>query len=340
MLGVSGSCGTACHVPVRVVVEAGEDRVAEPEEGRAGDGRVVVADDALEVRAAGSDSPASRSSRPRSTRARAAGQASGPTERSAASRSGRERRSRRSVHPGDDTRRAMCGRMTQQRPTSELAEIFEAEDLADAPRRPIQRGADERRRGRGPARRSSRDHGLPLGPDPPLVRDTRTGNRMFNARAETLDRITGVPRSLSPAALPRPGRCVLRVAARGHGPPALRDRRTGRPADRARRALVGLEGRGHGRGHALVHDRHDRAERHDAPDPRPDAGHAPGRGLGSLAGSGAPGSRASSRACWCRRGRLARDVPGEPAVNDVRNDGPDLILPLAGVESPEAREEG
>ena len=29
------------------------------------------------------------------------------------------------VHLGDDTRRTMCGRFTQERPTSELAAIFD-----------------------------------------------------------------------------------------------------------------------------------------------------------------------------------------------------------------------
>jgi putative SOS response-associated peptidase YedK len=81
----------------------------------------------------------------------------------------------------------MCGRMAQQRPTSELAEIFGAEDLADepggrfnvAPTDPaavvVQR--DERR-----AITAFRWGLIPHWSESP-----KTGNRMFNARAESLD---------------------------------------------------------------------------------------------------------------------------------------------------------
>ena len=82
----------------------------------------------------------------------------------------------------------MCGRFAQQRPTSELAEIFGAEDLADldggrfnvAPTDPaavvVQR--DERR-----ALTAYRWGLIPHWSESP-----KTGNRMFNARAESLDR--------------------------------------------------------------------------------------------------------------------------------------------------------
>jgi putative SOS response-associated peptidase YedK len=81
----------------------------------------------------------------------------------------------------------MCGRMAQQRPTSELAEIFGAEDLADepggrfnvAPTDPaavvVQR--DERR-----AITAFRWGLIPHWSESP-----KTGNRMFNARAESID---------------------------------------------------------------------------------------------------------------------------------------------------------
>ncbi len=80
----------------------------------------------------------------------------------------------------------MCGRFTQERPTSDLAEIFAAEDLADDPGSRfnvaptdeavvvVQR--DERR-----AIKAYRWGLIPHWADGPKI-----GNRMFNARAETL----------------------------------------------------------------------------------------------------------------------------------------------------------
>lgn len=80
----------------------------------------------------------------------------------------------------------MCGRFTQERPTSELAEIFEAEDLIGAPGgrfniAPTDEAAvvvqrDERR-----AVKTYR-----WGLIPHWAEDPKVGNRMFNARAETL----------------------------------------------------------------------------------------------------------------------------------------------------------
>ena len=64
--------------------------------------------------------------------------------------------------------RPVCGRFTQERPASELAEIFGAEPLADDPGRALQRGPDRRGDGRRPARRAARHHRLSLGPDPAL----------------------------------------------------------------------------------------------------------------------------------------------------------------------------
>lgn len=80
----------------------------------------------------------------------------------------------------------MCGRFTQERPTSELADIFAAEDLADAPGgrfnvAPTDEVAvvverDDRR-----AIKAFR-----WGLIPHWAKDPKIGNRMFNARAETL----------------------------------------------------------------------------------------------------------------------------------------------------------
>jgi putative SOS response-associated peptidase YedK len=80
----------------------------------------------------------------------------------------------------------MCGRFTQQRPTSELARIFEAEDLARAPggRYNIAPTDDaavvvakEGRRAIVPYR---------WGLVPPWADDPRIATRTFNARAETV----------------------------------------------------------------------------------------------------------------------------------------------------------
>ena len=80
----------------------------------------------------------------------------------------------------------MCGRFTQERPTSELADIFAAEDLADTPGgrfnvAPTDEVAvvverDDRR-----AIKAYR-----WGLIPHWAKDPKIGNRMFNARAETI----------------------------------------------------------------------------------------------------------------------------------------------------------
>ncbi len=82
----------------------------------------------------------------------------------------------------------MCGRMTQQRPTSELAEIFDAEDRIDAPGgrfnlAPTDDAAVVVQREDARAIVPYRWGLIPHWSDSP-----NTGNRMFNARAETLDR--------------------------------------------------------------------------------------------------------------------------------------------------------
>ena len=82
----------------------------------------------------------------------------------------------------------MCGRMTQQRPTSELAEIFEAEDRIDAPGlrfnvAPTDDAAVVVQRDDHRAITAYRWGLIPHWSDTP-----KTGNRMFNARSETIDR--------------------------------------------------------------------------------------------------------------------------------------------------------
>ncbi len=82
----------------------------------------------------------------------------------------------------------MCGRMTQQRPTSELAEIFHAEDRIGAPGgrfnlAPTDDAAVVVQRDDNRAITAYRWGLIPHWSDTP-----KTGNRMFNARAETIDR--------------------------------------------------------------------------------------------------------------------------------------------------------
>jgi len=78
--------------------------------------------------------------------------------------------------------------MTQQRPTSELAEIFDAEDRVDAPGgrynvAPTDEAAVVVQRDDHRAVTAYRWGLIPHWSDTP-----KTGNRMFNARAETIDR--------------------------------------------------------------------------------------------------------------------------------------------------------
>jgi putative SOS response-associated peptidase YedK len=78
--------------------------------------------------------------------------------------------------------------MTQQRPTSELAEIFEAEDRIDAPGgrfnlAPTDDAAVVVQREEARAITAYRWGLIPHWSETP-----KTGNRMFNARAETIDR--------------------------------------------------------------------------------------------------------------------------------------------------------
>jgi putative SOS response-associated peptidase YedK len=82
----------------------------------------------------------------------------------------------------------MCGRFAQQRPTSELAEIFDAEDLAaDLGARfnvaPTDNAAVVVQRDDRRAVTAYRWGLIPHWSESP-----KTGNRMFNARAESLDR--------------------------------------------------------------------------------------------------------------------------------------------------------
>jgi putative SOS response-associated peptidase YedK len=82
----------------------------------------------------------------------------------------------------------MCGRFSQQRPTSELAEIFDAEDLVDAPGgqfnvAPTDDAAVVVQREETRAVTAYR-----FGLIPHWADSAKVGNRMINARAETMER--------------------------------------------------------------------------------------------------------------------------------------------------------
>ena len=222
----------------------------------------------------------------------------------------------------------MCGRFTQQRPTAELAELFEAEPLVDdpgghfnlAPTDPatvvVER--DDRR-----ALTTYRWGLLPhWSPDP------RAAARRINARAETVATSPVVRRLLPPAPLHRPGRRLLRMAARRHGPPAVLSSvgATGQPL-----ALAGLWSGWHDpltdavrRTFTIVTTTPNEpiAELHD----RMPVILEPadwGRWLAPRAPTSA-----SSTACSGRRPTTSLEiVPVGPLVNNVRNDGPELIRP-------------
>ncbi|MEW5992554.1 MAG: SOS response-associated peptidase [Chloroflexota bacterium] len=232
----------------------------------------------------------------------------------------------------------MCGRFTQERPTSELAEIFGAEDLA---------AADEVAGGRfnvAPTdaaavvvqredRRAIRAYRWGLVPH--WAESPRAGARMFNARAETL--------ATSPVfreALRRGRRLLVPVDSfyewRRDGKvrqPFRVVRADGRPL-----ALAGLWAGWHDpetdeilRSFTIVttgpnelmraiHDRMPVVVPEDAWDRWLDpAIPDPGELLGLLV----PAEDGSLQA-----------HPVSRAVNDVRNDGPGLILPLGELEVP------
>ena len=219
-------------------------------------------------------------------------------------------------------RRRMCGRFTQQRPTSEIARIFEAEDLADDPGghfnvAPTDEAAvvvqrDERR-----AVVRYRWGLVPSWAAP------RQASRAFNARAETLA-TSGLFRDAF-----RRRRCLVPVdgfyewrrAEDGKRQPAAHPR-PGGPAARAGRPLDGPPRRRDRRVDPLVHDRDDPAERVHGPDPRPDAGRRAARGLGDLARPDAARARRAARAPGAARRRAAVAYAVPPLVNNVRNDGP------------------
>ena len=156
--------------------------------------------------------------------------------------------------------------------------------------------------------------------------DPRMASRTFNARAGDPRHEPAVPRRLPPPPVPRPGGRLLRVAARRDAAPADADPRPRRAAARARGPVDGPAGPGDRRVAPDVHDRHDAPQRVHGPDPRPDAGRRPARRRGRRWLDPAPRDPGELRALLEPRDDVALDAyPVPPLVNNVRNNGPELI---------------
>jgi putative SOS response-associated peptidase YedK len=228
--------------------------------------------------------------------------------------------------------------MTQQRPTSELAEIFEAEDLVGAPGgrfnlAPTDEAAVVVQRDDRRAITAYRWGLIPHWSETPS-----TGNRMFNARAESLDRNPAFRYAFSKR------RCLIPADAfyewqkvgRVRQPYAV-VRRDGRPM-----ALAGLwagwkdEDTGEiirsftivtttaNEDVAPIHDRMPVVVPESAWDRWLDPTRTEGRALAELKGLLVPADEA-----WLETYPVSR------RVNDVRNDGPDLVEPLPEDELPD-----
>jgi putative SOS response-associated peptidase YedK len=232
----------------------------------------------------------------------------------------------------DDTRDAMCGRMTQQRPTSELAEIFEAEDRIDAPGgrfnlAPTDDAAVVVQREDHRAITAYRWGLIPHWSDTP-----KTGNRMFNARAETLDRNPAFRYAFSkrrclvpadayyewkragnlrqPYAIVRPDGRPIALAGLWAG---WKDEDTGEVIRSFTIVTAGANDM-----MAPIHDRMPVMIPEEAWERWLDPSRTAGEGLAELKGLLVPSADG-----WLEMYPVSR------RVNDVRNDGPDLVEPIS-----------
>ncbi|HUG31207.1 MAG TPA: SOS response-associated peptidase [Candidatus Limnocylindria bacterium] len=221
--------------------------------------------------------------------------------------------------------------MTQQRPTSELAEIFEADDRIEAPGArfnlaPTDEAAVVVQREGQRAITAYRWGLIPHWSDTP-----RTGNRMFNARAETIDRQPAFRYAFSKrrCLVPADAFYEWKRAGSVRQPYAI-VRPDGRPI-----ALAGLwagwkdEDTGEvirsftvvttpaNEMMAPVHDRMPVLILEDAWERWLDPGRTEGAGLAELKGLLVP-----------TEDGLLEMYPVSQRVNNVRNDGPDLIEPI------------
>jgi putative SOS response-associated peptidase YedK len=225
--------------------------------------------------------------------------------------------------------------MAQQRPSSELAEIFDAEDRIDAPGgrfnlAPTDEAAVVVQRGDHRALTAYRWGLIPHWSD-----SSKTGNRMFNARAETIDRQPAFRYAFSKR------RCLVPVdayyewqrAGSVRQPYAIL-RPDGRPI-----ALAGLWAgwKDEDTGEVIrsftivtttandmmapIHDRMPVTIPEDAWERWLDPGRVEGAALGELKGLLVPAPDGSLEM-----------YPVSRRVNDVRNDGPDLVEPISEAE--------
>jgi putative SOS response-associated peptidase YedK len=222
----------------------------------------------------------------------------------------------------------MCGRMTQQRPTSELAEIFDAEDRIEAPGgrfnlAPTDEAAVVVQREDARAIVPYRWGLIPHWSDSP-----NTGNRMFNARAETLDRNPAFRYAFAKrrCLIPADAYYEWKKIGKVRQPYAIA-RPDGRPI-----ALAGLWAgwKNPETGEVIrsfsvittsanemmspIHDRMPVMLPDDAWERWLDSGRLEGEALAELKGLLVP-----SGEDWLERFPVSR------RVNDVRNDGPDLV---------------
>ena len=227
----------------------------------------------------------------------------------------------------------MCGRFTQQRPASELAEIFAAEPLADelgarynvAPTDEASVVVQREDRRAVTAYR--------WGLVPHWATDAKGGSRMFNARAETI--------TASPAFREafRRRRCIVPVDSfyewkrEGTVRQPYRVVARRRPAARAGGAVGRLARPGDGGGPPHVHDRDHDPERGDGRSARSDARRAGRSGWDRWLIDGRAGPTVDEGELLAML-RPTDDVelriyPVNRYVNDVRRDGPELIEPLS-----------
>jgi putative SOS response-associated peptidase YedK len=222
--------------------------------------------------------------------------------------------------------------MTQQRPTSELAEIFDAEDRIDAPGgrfnlAPTDDAAVVVQREDHRAITAYRWGLIPHWSDTP-----KTGNRMFNARAETLDRNPAFRYAFSKRRCLVPADAYYEWKRAGNlRQPYAIIRPDGRPI-----ALAGLwagwkdEDTGEvirsftivtaaaNEMMAPIHDRMPVMIPEEAWERWLDPGRTAGAGLAELKGLLIPSDEG-----WLEMYPVSR------RVNDVRNDGPDLVEPIS-----------
>ena len=227
----------------------------------------------------------------------------------------------------------MCGRFSQERPASELAEIFAAEPLADelGPRWNVAPTDEAFVVVQREDRRAVVAYRWGLIPH--WAESAKVGSRMFNARAETLSRSPAFGDAF------RRKRCLVpvdgfyewqRIGSRRQ--PFTIGRARCAPA-RPGRALGGLAGPGEGCRRPDVHDRDDPPERADGRAPRPDAGRPAGGRVGSAGWIRSSGDPGELQGLFEPTDEVALRIdPVADLVNNVRNDGPELIRPIDPAE--------